>query len=231
MEDATIAAEIIRLTAAVVFTVALPAPVLATAASPAAPADAPAASAAAASAAAVTGPAAVAPVNGAPSNRPPIERYEELSDDALTALAARWDALDKMERRALLTEMKLRMARNGQRGGMGQIHIRTERRYGKIIRDPDGRLIRIETQVVQVRPLTGGEPPRQAFGVGFERRIAGRADDDGAAADAGAVAASPAVPDEPIVILSEGAERRLEPVEPPRIEPRLPLFRVVDPAP
>ncbi len=223
MEDATIAAEIIRLTAAVVLTVALPAPVLATAAGPAVAADAPAAETAA-----VTGPGA-APATGTPA----VEQYDQLSDDALTALAARWDALDKLERRALLTEMKLRMARNGQRGGMAHIHIRTERRYGKIIRDPEGRLIRIETQVVQVRPLTGGEPPRQAFGVGFERRVARRAASDQVATKSGAVAATPApvAGDEPMLILTEGAERRLEPVEPPRIEPRLPLFRVADPTP
>lgn len=101
--------------------------------------------------------------------------YSDRSDDELTELAANWDSLNKLQRRALLTEMKLRMARRGNNNGQGVIHIRTERRYGRIIRQPDGRVIRIETQVVHVRPLDSEDPPvRQGFGVGFERRVAGR---------------------------------------------------------
>jgi hypothetical protein len=99
-------------------------------------------------------------------------RYAEHSDAELTALAADWDTLDVHQRRALLTEMRSRMA--SQDAGAGAvIHIRTERRYGRIIQRPDGSIIRVETQVVRVRPVPEETLLRQSggFGVGFERRV------------------------------------------------------------
>ena len=104
-------------------------------------------------------------------------RYGDRSDEELTALAADWDALDRHQRRALLTEMRLRMARGGARAGgqEGVLHIRTERRYGRLIRQSDGRVIRIETQVVHVRRVGPDDgAPRRGFGVGFEQRVAHR---------------------------------------------------------
>lgn len=156
--------------------------------------------------------------------------YGNHSDEDLTALAARWDELDKVERRALLTEMKLRMARKGGADGKAVIHIRTERRYGRIIRNPDGRVIHIETQVVQVRPLTSDDPlAHEAFGVGFERRIARRvetAPQQSLPADSVA-----ATPDAEGPGPEDGAEVLLPPASPPEVEPRLPLYRVSDPKP
>lgn len=107
--------------------------------------------------------------------------YGDHSDEELTALAADWDALDRHQRRALLTEMKTRMARRGT-SDEGVLHIRTERRYGRLIRQPDGRVLRIETQVVHVRPIDPQQAEqagarvqqagsRRGFGVGFERRV------------------------------------------------------------
>ena len=98
--------------------------------------------------------------------------YAAYSNESLTALAAQWDTLNVHQRRALLTEVRQRMAQRGAQGA-GVIKIRTERRYGRLIRQPDGRVIRIETQVVHVRPATEAEvlASRSAgFGVGFERR-------------------------------------------------------------
>jgi len=87
----------------------------------------------------------------------------------LTELGARWDELSDDERRALLREVKLRMAQRKDADGV--LMIRTQRRYGRIYRNSDGRVLRIETQVVEVRPAEGaGE--RAGFGVGFERRSA-----------------------------------------------------------
>jgi len=100
--------------------------------------------------------------------------YANSSNEALTALAARWDTLDVHERRALLTEVRRRMALQGASSPSGLLQIRTERRYGRIIRQPDGRLIRIETKVVHVRPVTEAEAlasQRAGFGVGFEQRV------------------------------------------------------------
>jgi hypothetical protein len=102
----------------------------------------------------------------------PEALYASYTNEALTALAAQWDTLDVHERRALLTEVRQRMAQRGARGP-GTIQIRTERRYGRIIRQPDGRVVRIETQVVHVRPATEAEVAAgraAGFGVGFERR-------------------------------------------------------------
>lgn len=97
--------------------------------------------------------------------------YGEYSDQQLNALAADWDSLDRHQRRALLTEMKLRMARKGT--DQSVLHIRTERRYGRLIRKSDGRVIHIETQVVHVRPVKPEDlKARQGFGIGFEHRVA-----------------------------------------------------------
>lgn len=103
------------------------------------------------------------------------QSFETYSDQELTSLAARWDALSTHQRRALLTEMKGRMASSGNAGPAMQ--IRSERRYGRIVRQPDGRVIRIETNVVRVRPVTPEMLARAraqaGFGVGFEQRVSG----------------------------------------------------------
>lgn len=108
----------------------------------------------------------------APVPAAPDARYAAYSNEALTALAAQWDTLDIHQRRALLTEVRQRMARSRLQPGAQVIQIRTERRFGRIIRQPDGRVIRIETQVVQVRPVPDGGSARASggYGVGFERR-------------------------------------------------------------
>ena len=108
--------------------------------------------------------------------------FSHTTHHELTELGARWDELSDQERRALLREVKLRMAQRKDTDGV--LMIRTQRRYGRIYRNSDGRVLRIETQVVQVRPLEGAGQ-RTGFGVGFERRSADEpgtpdpADDDG----------------------------------------------------
>lgn len=143
--------------------------------------------------------------------------YGARSDEELTALAAEWDALDRQQRRALLTEMQLRMDRQGD--GDGVLHIRTERRYGRIIRQSDGRVIRIETQVVQVRPVSPDDVgARQSFGVGFEHRAAHRQGPQSIK----------------ITTVSEGTLLSEAPAGSPLVEPPpmpLPVYQVVDPAP
>jgi len=111
-------------------------------------------------------------VDGAASDddaRTPLPDYTDKTHHELTELSTRWDELDSLQRRALLQEVKLRMARG--KGPEGVLTIRSQRRYGRIVRKSDGRVLRIETQVVQVRPAgppaAGAQP---GFGVGFERR-------------------------------------------------------------
>jgi hypothetical protein len=97
--------------------------------------------------------------------------YSRYTHHQLTELGARWDDLEDAERRALLREVKMRMARQKDPGQV--LQIRTQRRYGRLVRRSDGKVLRIETQVVQVRPVNPRQSaPERSFGVGFERRVA-----------------------------------------------------------
>lgn len=95
--------------------------------------------------------------------------YVDKTDRELTELAAGWESLSEEQRRALLTEIKSRM--HASSGKRPVLTIKTERRYGRIIRQPDGSLVRIETTEHVVRyqalPEDAGDRP---FGVGFEQR-------------------------------------------------------------
>lgn len=101
--------------------------------------------------------------------------YAQSTDEQLTTMAADWSSLSAAERRALLTEVKSRMARQQrsqtatQAGERPTVKITTTRRFGRVVRQPDGSLVRIETSVVQVRkaqqPVDG-----PGFGAGFENR-------------------------------------------------------------
>lgn len=98
--------------------------------------------------------------------------YAGRTDVQLTELAAQWDVLDNDQRRALLTEVKHRMAASTTQEPI--ITIKTRRRYGRTFRRADGSLVRIETteQVLRYhRPVTVTDE-NHAFGMGFERRAA-----------------------------------------------------------
>jgi hypothetical protein len=164
----------------------------------------------------------------APATTQKKNPYANRSDEELAAMAAGWDALGQHERRFLLTEMKRRMARKGDHSGV--IRIRTERRYGRIIRQPDGRVIHIETQVVHVRPIDENdieEPVRQGYGVGFEQRVARRG-----GSDAGPERPSPA-PDQrqPYEMVPNRLLEGLDTLPPTPLLDPLPVLRVSDPAP
>jgi hypothetical protein len=96
--------------------------------------------------------------------------YADKTDRELTELAAGWEALSEEQRRALLTEIKSRMHTNSDKHPV--LTIQTERRYGRIVRQPDGSLVRIETTEHVVRyqalPEDAGDRP---FGLGFEQRV------------------------------------------------------------
>ncbi len=87
--------------------------------------------------------------------------YTDASDEQLTALAARWDELAAAERRALLSEVKMRMARR-QGGGSGVLSIRLTRRYGAVPQGQAGGRLHIR--------LGTGAANTKEFGVGFEQR-------------------------------------------------------------
>ncbi len=96
--------------------------------------------------------------------------YADKTDRELTELAAGWETLSEEQRRALLTEIKARM--NANSGSHPVLTIRAERRYGRIVRQPDGSLVRIETteHVVRFQPLPEDASDRP-FGLGFEQRV------------------------------------------------------------
>ena len=99
--------------------------------------------------------------------QPVSQPYVGKTDQELTELTAQWDDLSETERRALLIEVKSRMARGNNQEGV--IRILTRRRFGRIIRRPDGSVVRIEAEVVQIRPE---QPAAESYGVGFEQRAA-----------------------------------------------------------
>jgi hypothetical protein len=95
--------------------------------------------------------------------------YADRTDKQLTELAANWENLSEDERRALLTEIKARM--HSSAGKVPVLTIKTERRYGRIVRQSDGSLVRIETtqqHTIRYRPQL--DAADQPFGVGFEQR-------------------------------------------------------------
>lgn len=103
-----------------------------------------------------------------------VKVYAAKSDKELTAMSAQWQELPRLDRQVLLREVKMRMAR--QRGRKGSVQIRTERRFGRLLRQADGSVVRVETRVVQVRPATKDEQASQVqirksgYGTGFGRR-------------------------------------------------------------
>ncbi|MFK7914135.1 MAG: hypothetical protein AB8B93_09495 [Pseudomonadales bacterium] len=135
----------------------------------------------------------------------PTVDLRQSSDAALTTMASNWDELDAATRRTLLREMQRRMAaaRQGRSPSRavvpisGTLQIRSERRFGRRVRQSDGSLVTIETRVVQVRKrpetvagnVAGNVAGDQAgisaekvgqsrsatpFGLGFEQRSASR---------------------------------------------------------
>ena len=102
----------------------------------------------------------------------PVPDYSQHTDQQLNVLlASQAESLSDVERRALFSEVKLRMAR--QKGRNLSIPS-SQRRYGRvverrerIIKQADGSVVRIKSQVVRVRPLPEGG---SAFGLGFEKR-------------------------------------------------------------
>jgi hypothetical protein len=134
--------------------------------------------------------------------------YADKTDRELTELAAGWVSLSEEQRRALLTEIKSRMHTNADKHPV--LTIQTERRYGRIVRQPDGSLVRIETTEHVVRyqalPEDAGDRP---FGLGFEQRVVAGGTPPAAAKEAPATTAAPTnpAPAQPPVIQVGNAHR------------------------
>jgi len=101
---------------------------------------------------------------GTTAELPPSTRisYQNATDVELKALGARWEFLSAPERRALLAEVRLRMARD--RGGSTRVRIQATRQFG-VVRKPDGTTIRVERRIIRLIPA------EQGYGTGFEQRV------------------------------------------------------------
>jgi hypothetical protein len=141
--------------------------------------------------------------------------YAEKTDAELTELSASWEALAPEQQKALLNEVKLRMIR--KRGRQGGPAVLSARRFGRIVRQPDGSMVRIETQVLRVTPGRAG------YGMGFEIRARRRT------ANPGDQLHTPL--GEPVDIPVEVSAKL--PAADPRADgrPALPLLRAADPRP
>jgi hypothetical protein len=119
--------------------------------------------------------------------------YADRSDDELTQIAAGWEQLSQDERRALLSEVRARMAQT-RTSSTPMVRIRTERRYGRIIRQPDGSVLRIERRegTVEYRPMPEDAAGRP-FGIGFEHRLGAPAE-NGSEPPSVSTQASPTLP-------------------------------------
>ncbi len=93
--------------------------------------------------------------------QPAAVSYSAISDEDLTRIAARWDGLGPQQRRALLSEMKLRMKRSTSAEDALQIKVR--RRFGTVVRHRNGATARLRIEVRSTQP-------GRDFGVGFEKR-------------------------------------------------------------
>ena len=121
--------------------------------------------------------------------------FAQFSDEQLSDLGGRWEAMDDEERRWYFVEMRKRMAASGE---PTRIPVSSRARFGRILQDAsavlgvnalelyDGELdmdaapsapsspigAELETRVLQVAPDADAdeEATREGFGTGFEHR-------------------------------------------------------------
>ena len=110
-------------------------------------------------------------VHGSTSDSPidEVERnYSTKTNQELSNLLASWGKLSPTQRRALLAETRGRLIdqNENQLPEKGKVSIKVQRRYGRVIKNADGRALVVQTQVTKIkrvekRPLG----KKQAVGV------------------------------------------------------------------
>ena len=101
-----------------------------------------------------------------------VNPYTSFSNEQLAGLADAWVELDRDERRWFFVEVRKRLTANGS---APEIPIRSSARFGQIVRNRDGTVVRIEAVRVteqrrrQPNAREARRDPR-AYGLGFERR-------------------------------------------------------------
>ena len=98
--------------------------------------------------------------------------YQAFTDAELSEIASDWQSLTTEERRDYFIEVRRRMAEAGKKRAGPPVRIVEERRFGRIIPQPDGSVLRIEG-VVRYRggDTTQTEMPPDDYGTGFEQRV------------------------------------------------------------
>ena len=108
--------------------------------------------------------------------------YQAYTDEELSEIASDWQSLTTEERRDYFIEMRRRMAEAGKKRE-DPPRIVGERRFGRIIPQPDGSVLRIEGVVRYregdaTRDATGdvagdatGRATPPGYGTGFEQRV------------------------------------------------------------
>ena len=105
--------------------------------------------------------------------------YQAYTDEELSEIASDWQSLTTEERRHYFIEIRRRMAEAGKKREDPPIIV-GERRFGRIIPQPDGSVLRIEGVVRYregdaTRYTTGGDATGRAmppgYGTGFEQRV------------------------------------------------------------
>ena len=102
--------------------------------------------------------------------------YQAHTDEELSVIAADWQILTTEERRDYFIEVRRRMAEAGQKRAQASRlpEVVGERRFGRVIPQPDGSVLRIEGVVRYgdgdaARAAREEAPPD--YGTGFEQRV------------------------------------------------------------
>lgn len=100
----------------------------------------------------------------------PANPYGGISNEELADVADRWDALNQDERRWFFVEVRKRLMATD---GTPTIPLGTSARFGQVVRNRDGTVVRIETTRVtpQRAATTPARDDPRAYGLGFERRL------------------------------------------------------------
>ena len=119
--------------------------------------------------------------------------FQEYTDEKLSETAADWQSLTTEERRDYFIEVRRRMAEAGKRRAnpAGLPQVVGERRFGRVIPQPDGSVLHIEG-VVRYRGSGTGTPRTETppdYGTGFEQRVEQSAGVVGSVAEQRAVTA------------------------------------------
>lgn len=107
-----------------------------------------------------------------------VNPYAGISNEQLADVADRWDGLNQDERRWFFVEVRKRLMATD---GAPDIPIGASGRFGQVVRNRDGTVVRIEATRVTAQPAatTDARDDPRAYGLGFERRLEVQAGSEG----------------------------------------------------